>query len=81
MNTIPFLIRKTKEDIINCLNQSGLHIDILDMILHEIHTSVHQQAEMEFNRLQVQEAQPVSAQPEETGEEIMNYDQTGEAGE
>ncbi len=38
-------VRKTKEKIINVLNESGLHIDVMDMMLELLHLSIHQQAE------------------------------------
>ena len=38
-------IRETKEKIIQVLNESGLHIDVLDMMLELLHLSIHQQAE------------------------------------
>lgn len=38
-------VRDTKQKIINILNDSGLHIDVMDMMLENLHMSIHQQAE------------------------------------
>jgi len=38
-------VRETKDKIIQILNESGLHIDVMDMMLELLHLSIHQQAE------------------------------------
>ena len=48
-------VRETKEKIINVLNESGLHIDVMDMMLELLHLSIHQQAEALYKASQKQE--------------------------
>lgn len=46
----PFSIalRETRDKIVETLNNSGLPIDVLDMILMQIQSVVHNQAEQEY---------------------------------
>ena len=50
-------VRKTKEKIINILNESGLHIDVMDMMLELLHLSIHQQAEALYKTATQQKAE------------------------
>lgn len=49
MGDKPFSIalRETREKLVEILNASGLPIDVIDMVLGEIRTVVHAQAEQE----------------------------------
>ena len=42
------VIRETREQVIKVLNESGLPIDAIDMMLGELKTVVHAQAESEY---------------------------------
>ena len=41
-------LRETKDKLIKVLNESGLPIDVMDMLLSELKQVVHQQAEVEY---------------------------------
>lgn len=41
-------LRETRDKIVEILNSSGLPIDALDMLLIQIQTAVHTQAEQEY---------------------------------
>lgn len=45
---ISVAIRETRDGIVEILNRSGLPIDIMDMMLMQIQSSVHMQAEQEY---------------------------------
>ena len=38
-------VRQTKEKLLAVLNESGLHIDVMDMMLELLYMTVHRQAE------------------------------------
>lgn len=49
----PFAIayRDTRDAIVDTLNNSGLPLDVLDMLLVQIQSVVHAQAEQEYQKL------------------------------
>lgn len=42
------ILRETKEKLVEVLNQSGLPIDVMDMLLSELKAVVHNQAQAEY---------------------------------
>ena len=59
------VVRETKQQIIDAMNASGLPIDVMDMMLGELHNVVHAQAEAEYQQEMMQiQNQKVEAQAE-----------------
>lgn len=57
-------LRETRDSILQTLNNSGLPIDVMDMLLGEIRTVVHAQAEQEY----IQQRAELTKQEEHDGE-------------
>lgn len=43
--TFDTTVRDTREKLLRILNESGLHIDVMDMMLELLYLNVHRQAE------------------------------------
>lgn len=43
--TFDTTVRDTREKLLRILNESGLHIDVIDMMLELLYLNIHRQAE------------------------------------
>ena len=66
MENLSIKIRETKQAIINTINASGLHIDIVDAIMMDLARSIHELAEKNYqDALRQQEQTSDETQDEE----------------
>ena len=54
--------RETREKLFNVLNESGLPIDAIDMLLGEMKMGIHAQAEQEYQEYLVKKQGQITAE-------------------
>lgn len=64
MDDLAIKIRNTKQAIINIINTSGLHIDIVDAVIMDLARSIHELAEKNYQDI-LKQQETATVEPEE----------------
>ena len=68
MENLSIKIRETKQAVINTINASGLHIDIVDAIMMDLARSIHELAEQNYQEMLRQQEQTSDETQDEEAE-------------
>lgn len=47
---ISLIIRESKQNIVDCINSQNLNIEILDMIMKDLYSEIHELAEQQYQK-------------------------------